>query len=93
MQAAQGHPLVLQIDLTLMAMPTSPVPLKSVRAQLGTRLEASLREQWKSKRGIPDSDKRAMRALMNRFTGQSRCRLSAGGCRLCMGATHHFEGC
>lgn len=58
-----------KIELTLMAMPTSPVPLKSVRDQLGARLQASLREQWKSKRRIPDSDKKAMRALVNRFTG------------------------
>lgn len=78
LQAAQRHPLVLQIELTLMAMPTSPVPLKSVRDQLGARLQASLREQWKSKRRIPDSDNKAMRALVNRFTGQQGCRLSAG---------------
>ena len=75
---------MLQIELTLMAMPTSSVPLKSVRAQLGARLEASLREQWKAKRRIPDSDRRAMRALVNKFTGQQGCRLSAGGCRVCV---------
>ena len=76
-----------------MAMPTSPVPLKCVRAQLEARLEASLREQWKSKRGIPDSDRRAMRALVDRFTGQQGCRLSAGGWGLCMGAAHNSGGC
>ena len=69
-----------------MAMPTSPVPMKTVRAQLGARLQASLREQWESEGQIPESDSKAMKALVDRFTGQQ-------GCRLCMGATHNFEGC
>ena len=69
-----------------MAMPTFPVPMKTVRAQLGARLQASLREQWESEGQIPESDGKAMKALVDRFTGQQ-------GCRLCMGATHNSEGC